>query len=292
MSSAQIFPKPQNHVTSITNNNTEATKQSTLQRQQQSKPNLHLVKIISPIKGLQVTVNKDLLIDGTSADNITSDCKVSIIVNGVKPYQVAVPNGEAGANDYSRWNFTLKSTYTHIEQGQNKITSKFSCTNDPNLLSYNSVNVTGVTTNYNNNRSLTASIHVTEGSAHPGDKQIITLKVNDSNSNNTLAGASAIGNITGPSGILFKKLQGVTNDKGKFNYSYTVGKRDLSGKYEVKMKVSAPGYASQSTSKAYKVSPVSRVSSKYIPVPLNSVGSNNSSNVHNSPSTIIDIPFK
>jgi hypothetical protein len=296
ISSAQIFPKPQTHDTSTTNNNnTKVTKQITVSShpasQQQSKSNLHLVKIISPIKGQHVTVSKNLLIYGTSEDNTTSDCKVSIIVNGVKPYHLAVPNGEAGPNDYSKWNFTLIPAYTHIELGQNKITSKFYCSNDPNLRSYNSVNVTGVTTNYNINRSLMASIHVTEGSAHPGDKQTITFKVNDTNSNNTIAGASVIGNITDPSGIFYKKLQGVTNDKGKFAYSYEVGKRDKSGKYEVVMKVSAPGYVNQSASKTYKVT-ASLASSKNILIPLNVAGSNNSGNSHTPPSTIIDIPFK
>ena len=34
--------------------------------------------------------------------------------------------------------------YNVIKQGQNKITAKFSCDNNPSLTSYNSVNVTGV----------------------------------------------------------------------------------------------------------------------------------------------------
>jgi len=298
MASAQIFPRPQTTATSVTINSTKTGKPTTSSshptlQQQQSNPNLHLVKITSPTKGQQGRVGADLLIYGTSADNTTSDCKVSVIVNGVKPYRIASSNGKVGGNDYSKWNYTLTPAYTGIKQGQNKITAKFSCSNNPALVSYNSVNVTGVTKNYNN-RSLTATIHVSDGSAHLEDKETITLKVTDTNSNNTIAGASVIGNITKPSGALFKKLEGTTDDKGKFPYSYTVSKGDISGIYKVIMKVSAPGYVNQSASKTYKVSPAPLVGSNKIPIRLNLAGSNNnnSTNGHNLPSTIIAIPFK
>jgi hypothetical protein len=107
---------------------------------------IHIVKITSPAKAQQVAAGKNLIVSGTSVDNTTSDCNVSVIVNGVKPYRLASANGGAGHNDYSKWNFTLTPAYTSIKQGQNKITAKFSCTNDPNLLSHSSVNVTGVGT--------------------------------------------------------------------------------------------------------------------------------------------------
>jgi uncharacterized protein YfaS (alpha-2-macroglobulin family) len=254
---------------------------------------LHLVKITSPAKQQQIHVGGNILINGTSVDNATSDCKVSVIVNGVKPYRITSSNGEAGGSDYSKWNYTLTPAYTSIKQGQNKITAKFSCSNNPSLISFNSVNVTGVTKIYNN-RSLTAAIHVSDGSVHLGDKETITLKVTDTNSNNTIAGASAIGNITKPSGGLFKKMEGTTDDKGKFPYSYTVSKGDISGIYNVKMKVSAPGYVNQTASKTFKVSSTPLVGSNKIPIRLYLAGSNNSnsSNGHNLPSTIIDIPFK
>jgi len=106
----------------------------------------HLVKIISPTKGQQVRAGQDLTIYGISSDNSKkSGCRVSVIVNGNKPYRTAYPTGQAGAGDYSRWNFTLTPSYTGFKEGQNKITAKFSCGNDPNLISHNSVNVTGVT---------------------------------------------------------------------------------------------------------------------------------------------------
>jgi hypothetical protein len=137
---AQISPNTQH---SAVRNNSIAQPQ---QQQYQASHKMHIVKIISPAKGQQVVAGKNLIVSGTSVDNTTSDCGVSVIVNGVKPYHLASGNGSAGPKDYSKWNFTLTAAYTSIKQGQNKITAKFSCTSDPNLISHSSVNVTGVGT--------------------------------------------------------------------------------------------------------------------------------------------------
>ena len=117
---------------------------STATIQQQSSPKPHLVKITSPAKGQQVPVGKDLAVSGTSVTNKTADCKVSVKVNFINPYHDASPIGVGGNNDYSKWNFTLSPAYTTIKPGQNKITAKFACANDPALASHYSVNVTGV----------------------------------------------------------------------------------------------------------------------------------------------------
>jgi hypothetical protein len=108
---------------------------------------LHMVKIISPAKGERVPVGNDLAISGISAANSNStsiNCQISVIVNSLKPYQKATPTGQNGSTDYSKWNFTLTSKYTSIKEGQNKITAKYSCPNNPTSISHNSVNVTGV----------------------------------------------------------------------------------------------------------------------------------------------------
>jgi hypothetical protein len=141
----QTFPNIQD-----VNTSTLSSASSLSQKQQQplqlSGTIPHLVKIISPTKGQQVRVGKDLTIYGISSDNSkTSGCKVSVIVNGNKPYRTAYPAGQADAGDYSKWNFTLTHSYASFKEGQNKITAKFSCGNDPNSISHNSVNVTGVT---------------------------------------------------------------------------------------------------------------------------------------------------
>ena len=113
------------------------------------KPEQHItkIKITSPTRGQQVPVAKDLTVSGTSIDNTsasTNDCKVSVIVNKVKPYQPSTAAGTSGAADYSKWNFVLTSKYTTIKPGQNRITAKYDCTNNPALNSFSSVNVTGI----------------------------------------------------------------------------------------------------------------------------------------------------
>jgi hypothetical protein len=107
-------------------------------------PKLHAVKITSPIKDEHVPIGKDLMIIGTSLDNATSNCQVSVILNNVKPYQQATATGHHGATDYSTWNFFLTYKYTTIKEGPNKITAKYTCSDNPNLKSFYNVNVTGV----------------------------------------------------------------------------------------------------------------------------------------------------
>jgi actin-related protein len=102
----------------------------------------HGVKITSPAKGQQVPIG-ELTVLGTSKDNATSNCHVSAIVNDVKPYQNASATGPHGASDYSKWKFSLNAKYALIKEGQNKITAKFYCNNNPGLASFYGVNVTG-----------------------------------------------------------------------------------------------------------------------------------------------------
>jgi Big-like domain-containing protein len=166
----QVFPNTQH--------STVPSNSSIVQQPQPTQKTLHLVKITSPAKGQQVAAGKDLIISGTSADNTTSSCKVSVIVNGIKPYRTAFPNGAGGGGDYSKWNFTLTPAYTSIKQGQDKITAKFSCTNDPNLISHNSVNVTGVDT------SLTP---ITNQHAQYTGKNSTTTSVNTTSTGNATA---------------------------------------------------------------------------------------------------------
>ncbi|HXX95719.1 MAG TPA: hypothetical protein VEL11_01200 [Candidatus Bathyarchaeia archaeon] len=128
---AQLLPKTVN-IGNATNK---------LSTSAQVKSNIHLVKITSPIKGQQIPVRSSITVTGTSISK-SPDCKVSIIVNGIKPYQKAVPTGTGMANNYSSWTYTL--TPTLIKLGQNKITAKFSCGNNVNFTPHNSVNVTGV----------------------------------------------------------------------------------------------------------------------------------------------------
>src|SRR5215467_16361066 len=144
---AQFLPK--------TGNISNATNKSA-----QVRNNIHLVKITSPIKGQQIPVRSSITVTGTSISK-SQDCEVSVIVNGIKPYQKAVPTGTGMANNYSTWTYRL--TPSLIKLGQNKITAKFSCDNNVNFTPHNSVNVTGVA---NTTPILTTPALFTSNSTH------------------------------------------------------------------------------------------------------------------------------
>ena len=112
---------------------------------------LHAVKIASPARGQQVPIGKNLTVSGVTStlgtptgNTATSHCQVSVVANGAKPYQPAKGTGPGGAADYSTWSYILSSKYTTIKPGpDNKITAKYTCTNNPKEASFYSVNVTG-----------------------------------------------------------------------------------------------------------------------------------------------------
>ena len=101
------------------------------------------MKITSPAKGQHVPVGNNL-ISGTSSANATNHCIVSVIINGIKPYQLATSTGSKGPSDYSNWTFAATPKYSTIKEGINKITAKYSCPPNVNLTKFYSVNVTGV----------------------------------------------------------------------------------------------------------------------------------------------------
>ena len=104
------------------------------------------VKIMDPIKGQQVPVGKNITVSGISRYNATSNCQVFVIVDSIRPHQKSLPMGQSGAADYSKWSYTLASTYAGtIIQGVNKITAKLLCQSNPNTeTKFYSINVTGV----------------------------------------------------------------------------------------------------------------------------------------------------
>ena len=129
------------NVSAFAQNTTTAGNSTTTSSSQQHVPK---IKITSPTRGQQLPVGKDLTISGISIANATSNCQVSVIVNNVKPYQNATAAGTGGAADYSKWNFALTSKYTTVKPGDNRITAKYECANNPASKGFSSVNVTGV----------------------------------------------------------------------------------------------------------------------------------------------------
>jgi hypothetical protein len=105
------------------------------------------ITITSPQDGQKIPIGQDLEVTGTSIANAVSDCKITVNLNRIKPYQPAVADGPGGANDYSQWSFTITSKYAPVQEGQNRVAAKIGCGSDPNSNStkqFAHVNVTGV----------------------------------------------------------------------------------------------------------------------------------------------------
>ena len=96
-----------------------------------SQTQLESIKILNLMPSQKVDLNKELAISGESSDSAAKDCSVYIIVNGVLPYQNAIASGPGGAKDYSQWKFVVHEQYTHLKDGNNKITAKLLCASAP-----------------------------------------------------------------------------------------------------------------------------------------------------------------
>lgn len=108
---------------------------SGLQTPPQARPLTPGVKIISPVTNQQVSLhnnsnNETVQLTGTSTDNTTIDCQVSVIANDIKPYQNTTATGPGGENDYSSWTYFLAPPL--FKEGSNKVTARISCI-DPSI---------------------------------------------------------------------------------------------------------------------------------------------------------------
>ena len=91
------------------------------------------VKITTPGSNQQLSVgnnNKTIQLTGTSTDNTTIDCQVSVIANDIKPYQNITATGPGGESDYSAWTYFLAPPL--LNEGSNKVTARISCI-DPSI---------------------------------------------------------------------------------------------------------------------------------------------------------------
>jgi hypothetical protein len=107
------------------------------------------INILNPVTTQNVNSQDELIISGQSSDNNFKNCSVSVIVNDLRPYQNAVAKGAGGATDFSTWEFVLRNNYTHINVGENKITSKLTCASASPR--WYSVFINGVTNSSNAN---------------------------------------------------------------------------------------------------------------------------------------------
>jgi len=262
---------------------------------------LHLVKITFPTKDQRIPVHSNLTVTGVSVVNKTSnDCQVAVILNGIKPYQKAVPTGHGGANDYSTWNYRLTPMYNVIKQGQNKITAKLSC---DNLISHNSVNITGVTNSNppiivaslqhvsSPNSKLLIALDLSKNPISAGRKDTLKATVyNAANSTLTIAGARVNVTITDPTNRTVSNFNGTTNNSGIFTYTWKVSKESKPGVFTVGVHASANGYQNQSTPTRTTFNVISLHSDTSGTSPTHHAHKSSSDIYSQSPLSIIRIP--
>ena len=236
------------------------------------------IKIVKPITTQNVSSQDELIISGQSSDNNLKNCSVSVIVNDVKPYQNAVAKGSGGATDFSEWEFVLHNNYTHINEGENKITSKLLCASA--FPRWYSVFVNGgpissnedvfspvqseeqqniPTTNLSetsdmggNNSGMLVSISPQKDPVARGDTQNATITVTDSDSR-AIANAEINGKLIYPGGNYQKEFSGITDSQGKFIYSWTIGNKGDVGPLSIEVEVSNQGYPSSSAKDSFEI---------------------------------------
>jgi hypothetical protein len=244
------------------------------QKEKAQLGNAQGVKITSPTKGQQVASGQYLAISGTSTDNSTSDCKVSVIINGIRPYQPAVANGTGGVNDYSTWNFILNSSYTTIKEGpNNKITSKLECT--PNLTKWYSVNVTGIatttesteigeeeqempssaaTTTSSNDKALLISLDIDKNPIALGENQTIEATVHDAITDEHIENAIVELKVTDDmsAGDIIEEF---SDQDGDISHTWELEEDNNAepGTYIATVQASADGYQSSSKTATFEV---------------------------------------
>ena len=236
------------------------------------------IKIVKPVTTQNVSSQEELIISGQSSDNNLKNCSVTVIVNDVRPYQKAVAKGSGGATDFSEWEFVLHNNYTHINVGQNKITSKLFC--ESTSPRWYSVFVNGVTNSSNedvfspvqseeqqnipttnlsgnneidgNNNELQVSIVPLKNPVERGDTQDATITVTDSGSR-PVANAEIVGKLIYPGDNYEKDFSGITDSQGKFVYSWIIGEKGDVGALSIEVEVSSQGYPPSSATGSFDV---------------------------------------
>jgi predicted MPP superfamily phosphohydrolase len=246
------------------------------------------IKIANPITTQNVSTGGELIISGVSSDNTLKDCSISVIVNDVRPYQIAIAKGTGGINDFSQWEFVLRTSYTQIIEGENKITSKLTCSSAPPR--WYSVFVNGVSNNGNEeisppapvesegqpnipvtnlseiadteitdteitdniNNVLSVSILPQKNPVARGDSQNITITVTDSASR-AVPNVEISGNLIYPGENFEKEFTGITDPQGKFVYSWIIGENGDVGPLSIELEVSSEGFSSTSVTGSFEV---------------------------------------
>jgi hypothetical protein len=132
-------------------------------QEQQQQPSSTGVKIISPGNNEEFEQYEGFIIYGTAPYNSSNhNCKVSITVNTTEPNQPAYAIGSNGLLDYSQWEFGIDE----LNEGNNTITARYSCDDNPNSISFDTVNIQGYAEEVGDDERLYESPY----SAHPGEE--------------------------------------------------------------------------------------------------------------------------
>src|SRR4026207_576014 len=245
---------------------------------------LESVKILNPKPFQSADLKKELIISGESSDTPTKDCSVYVLVNRVQPYQSAIASGTGGATDFSQWKFVLHEQYTHLNEGNNKITAKLVCNSVATRwysvvvsgVPSSSISETPIDTTQQSNESQTqidttqqpneseTPIDTTQQSKllvtilplkNPvarGDSQNATIIVTNSD-NRPIANAQIDGKLIYPGNNFQKEFKGSTDLDGKFVYSWIIGKKGDVGELSMEVEASGQGYPPTSATNSFEV---------------------------------------
>ena len=245
---------------------------------------LESVKILNLTPFQTVDLEKELLVSGESSDTATKECSVYVIVNGIQPYQKAVASGAGGSTDFSQWKFTLHEQYTHLNQGNNKITAKLLCDTSPTR--WYSVTVSAISSNasesvlpqgstsetvlpeestqQSNASDSISSEQLTQSSKllvtisplkNPvarGDRQSATITVTDSNKM-AVSDAQINGKLVYPGDNFEKDFDGAADLDGEFVYSWTIGKKGDEGVLIMEVEAVSQGFPPTSANSSFEI---------------------------------------
>jgi hypothetical protein len=246
------------------------------------------IKILLPRDGqlIQTTNNNPLVVAGTSSDDRSKDCRVSVLLNGIKPYQKTDAAGTNGIKDYSIWKYKIDPSYTVIKAGSNKLTAKITCLHYPHSLSkWTSVDLIGtrsdndtITSGAAEPLSLQISTSVDKNPITAGDIQTITVKVhNPGTLNSASSGANVSGQVIDLSpfvsssfssknmNAVVEQFGGNTDKNGEVSYSWKVpGNTPIGTPYIVKVDALSGNYSGESESNIFTVKPSSNNDEPFI----------------------------
>ncbi len=239
------------------------------------------IKIVNPITTQNVSTGQELSISGISSDNSLKNCSVSLIVNDVRPYQNADASGTGGIDDFSQWKFVLRTSYTQIIDGENKITAKLLCSNAPtrwysvfvvgvpnisnqeisstvqsepqqDLPTAPAANVSDIVDPGSDNNIMLVSVFSQKNPVARGDTQNTIITVTDSNSR-AIPNADIDGKLVYPGDNFEKTFNGQTDLQGKFVYSWTIGENGDVGPLSIEIDVSSQGRTDSSVTSSFDV---------------------------------------